>query len=101
MPAKATNRKISGALLQETLTGQSVLPQVDTALGLSDERRLLLRSVAEYLYLAADFEKLAADAEQPSLRRRYADVAACYRLLAAQRERLITQGCDIPTLSQP
>jgi hypothetical protein len=51
-----------------------------------------VRSVAEYLGKAAEFEALAAAADIDVLRKRYADIAACYRLLAKDREWLISTG---------
>jgi hypothetical protein len=51
-----------------------------------------VRSVAEYLERAAEFEKLAGSASLEALRKRYADIAACYRLLAKERELLINTG---------
>lgn len=50
------------------------------------------RSVAEYLAKAAEFDQLAGSASEPPLQKRYADVAECYRLLASERRRLITNG---------
>jgi hypothetical protein len=54
--------------------------------------RAKVRSVAEYLKMAAEFEALAAAATVDVLRKRYDDIAACYRLLAKDRERLIATG---------
>jgi hypothetical protein len=51
-----------------------------------------VRSVAEYLEKAAEFEALAATATVDVLRKRYGDIAACYRLLAKEREWLISTG---------
>lgn len=51
-----------------------------------------LRSVAEYLERAAEFEVMAASTGVDVLRKRYADIAACYRLLAKDREWLIGTG---------
>jgi hypothetical protein len=51
-----------------------------------------MRSVAEYLERAAEFEALAASAIVDVLRKRYGDIAACYRLLAKEREWLIGTG---------
>jgi hypothetical protein len=48
-----------------------------------------MRSVKEYLERAAEFEAMAAVAENEALMVRYADIAAFYRLLASDRERLI------------
>jgi hypothetical protein len=51
-----------------------------------------VRSVAEYLQRAAEFEALAAEASIEPLKKRYSDIATCYRLLAKERERLIGTG---------
>lgn len=51
-----------------------------------------MRTVAEYLERAAEFEALAATAGVDVLRKRYGDIAACYRLLAREREWLIGTG---------
>ena len=51
-----------------------------------------MRSVAEYLERAAEFEALAATATVDVLKKRYGDIAACYRLLAKEREWLIGTG---------
>jgi hypothetical protein len=51
-----------------------------------------VRSIAEYLERAAEFEELAAKATIDVLRKRYGDIAACYRLLAKEREWLIGTG---------
>jgi hypothetical protein len=50
-----------------------------------------MSGVAEYLGKAIGFEALAACAGDPSLKRRYADLAGCYRLLAEERLRLATE----------
>jgi hypothetical protein len=51
-----------------------------------------VRSVAEYLERAAEFEQMAASTSVDVLRKRYSDIAACYRLLAKEREWLISTG---------
>ena len=51
-----------------------------------------MRSVAEYLERAAEFERMAASVNVDVLKKRYADIAACYRLLAKDREWLIGTG---------
>jgi hypothetical protein len=51
-----------------------------------------MRSVAEYLARAAEFDDLARSTSEPSLQKRYTDMAECYRLLAEERQRLITEG---------
>jgi len=57
-----------------------------------------MRSVAEYLSRAAAFDDLARSTSEPSLQKRYSDVAECYRLLAEERQRLITEGTIEPEL---
>jgi len=51
-----------------------------------------VRSVAEYLKRAAEFEALAAEASIKPLKKRYDDISACYRLLAKDLQRLISTG---------
>ncbi len=51
-----------------------------------------MRSVAEYLEKAAEFDELARSASESALKKRYADVAESYRLLATVRQRLIEAG---------
>jgi hypothetical protein len=51
-----------------------------------------VRSVADYLERAAEFEALAAATSIEALKKRYADIAACYRLLARDRQWLISTG---------
>jgi hypothetical protein len=51
-----------------------------------------MRSVGEYLARAAAFDELAKSTSEPSLQKRYADLADCYRLLADERKRLIAEG---------
>jgi hypothetical protein len=51
-----------------------------------------MRNVAEYLGKAAEFDELARSTTEPALKKRYADVAECYRLLASERQRLIATG---------
>ena len=51
-----------------------------------------MRSVADYLLKATEFDALASKAPEPSLKKRYADLAECYRLLARERERLVIEG---------
>ena len=51
-----------------------------------------MRTVTEYLLKAAEFEGLATAAPDRSLKKRYADLAECYRLLAQERERLVMNG---------
>jgi hypothetical protein len=52
-----------------------------------------MRTVAEYMAKAVEFDALAARTDTPlPLRKRYTDMAECYRLLAQERERLVAQG---------
>jgi hypothetical protein len=51
-----------------------------------------MRSVAEYLEKAAEFDELARSTSEPVLKKRYADVAESYRLLAIVLQRLIETG---------
>jgi hypothetical protein len=51
-----------------------------------------MRSVAEYFGKAAEFDELARAATESGLKKRYADVAECYRLLASERQQLIAKG---------
>jgi hypothetical protein len=59
-----------------------------------------MRSVAEYLAKAAEFDELARSTSEQALRKRYSDIAECYRLLASERQRLIESGeikSDVPS----
>jgi hypothetical protein len=51
-----------------------------------------VRSVADYLARAAEFDELADSASEPTLKERYTDIAECYRLLARDRQRLVETG---------
>ena len=51
-----------------------------------------MRNVAEYQAKAAEFDALAASATDAALKKRYADLAECCRLLASDRQRLIDEG---------
>ena len=55
-----------------------------------------MRSVTEYLLKALELDGLAAAAPEEAFRKRYADLAECYRRLAAERERLIGEGTIRP-----
>jgi hypothetical protein len=55
-----------------------------------------MRSVAEYLEKAAEFDELARATSEPTLKKRYADVSESYRLLAIVRRRLIETGALKP-----
>lgn len=51
-----------------------------------------MRNVAKYLERAGEFDKLTNEVADPVLKRRYADIAECYRLLADDLRRLIATG---------
>ena len=51
-----------------------------------------MRTVAEYVAKAEEFDALARAAKLQGLRRRYTDLAECYRLLAKEREQLVSDG---------
>jgi hypothetical protein len=55
-----------------------------------------MRSVAEYLENAADFDQLARSTNEPALKTAYAHVAECHRLLASEWQRLIETGALKP-----
>jgi hypothetical protein len=54
--------------------------------------REYMRTVADYIIKAVEFDDLARTANQPGLKKRYTDLAECYRLLANERERLVAEG---------
>ena len=51
----------------------------------------VVRSVAEYLARAIEFDDMANATRVPALQKRYSDIADCYRLLARERQRLIDE----------
>jgi hypothetical protein len=51
-----------------------------------------MRTVTEYIAKAVEFDGLARAASEPILKKRYADLAESYRLLAKERERLVACG---------
>jgi hypothetical protein len=51
-----------------------------------------MRSVAEYLHKAVEFDAMAGATTNSSLKKRYVEIAECYRLLAEERKRLVAQG---------
>jgi hypothetical protein len=51
-----------------------------------------MRSVQDYLEKAEEFARMAARTQIPALKKRYGDLAECYRLLAEDRKRLIEVG---------
>ena len=60
-----------------------------------------MRSTDDYLDKAAQFHSLAVLTTEPTLKKRYADLADCYRLLAGDRKRLIAEGAIEPDWDQP
>jgi hypothetical protein len=55
-----------------------------------------MRIVAENLEKAAEFDELARSTTEPALKKRYADLAESYSLLAIVRRRLIETGAPKP-----
>jgi hypothetical protein len=55
-----------------------------------------MRTVAEYRAKAEEFKALADETITPALKKRYADMAHCYELLAEERERLVKAG-ELPS----
>lgn len=51
-----------------------------------------MRRVAEYLDEGARLYALSLAISEPILKKRYADLAECYRLLAMDLQRLIREG---------
>lgn len=51
-----------------------------------------MRSVAEYLEKAGEYAKLAEGTREPTLKKRYSDLAESYRVLAQEREGHIGDG---------
>jgi len=51
-----------------------------------------MRTNAEYLDRGAEFHRLARNTSEPTLKKRYAELADSYYLLVADRQRLITEG---------
>jgi hypothetical protein len=51
-----------------------------------------MMSTDEYLAKAAEFDRLTVDAYDPTLKKRYADLAESYRFLAKERQRLLAEG---------
>jgi hypothetical protein len=55
-----------------------------------------MRTVEQYLEKAVEFEAFAATSSNEAMRKRFSDIAACYRLLAEERKRLIATGVIPP-----
>jgi hypothetical protein len=55
-----------------------------------------MRSVAEYLETAAEFDELARLTSEPALKTSYAHLAECYRLLVSELQRLDQTGAIKP-----
>jgi hypothetical protein len=51
-----------------------------------------MRTVEQYLEKTVDFDAFSATSSNEIMRKRFADIAACYRLLARDRERLVAMG---------
>lgn len=51
-----------------------------------------MRTVNEYLAKVDEFDRMEESAPDHSLKRRYMDLAKCYRLLADERKRLVAEG---------
>lgn len=51
-----------------------------------------MRTVAEYVAKVAEFRACAERATDPTLRKRYADMAASYQIMADERLRMIAAG---------
>lgn len=51
-----------------------------------------MRSVIEYLKLAEQYDADAQAQTEPGLKKRFADIAECYRLLAEERQKLVAAG---------
>ena len=49
-----------------------------------------MRTVAEYVAKVAEFKAQAERTADPSLKKRYADMAASYQIMADERLRMIT-----------
>jgi hypothetical protein len=60
-----------------------------------------MRPVVEYEARARKFDTLANGAQDPVLRKRYADIAACYRLLAADDRRLTEEEIPLENPGRP
>jgi hypothetical protein len=58
----------------------------------SKRRGDAMRSVEQYLEKATEFEAFAATSSSECMQKRFTDIAACYRLLARDRERLVATG---------
>jgi hypothetical protein len=51
-----------------------------------------MKTAAEYMAQAFEFERMANTAREPVFKKRYADLAECYRLLAKEREAIKRQA---------
>jgi hypothetical protein len=51
-----------------------------------------VRTVTEYLLKAVEFDGLAQTAPDEAFKKRYADLAECYRMLAEERKQLMASG---------
>jgi hypothetical protein len=55
-----------------------------------------VRTVTEYLLKAVEFDDLAEAAPNSQFKKRYADLAECYRLLAEERKQQIATVTVLP-----
>ena len=55
----------------------------------------------QYLDMALEFEALAAATADETMQKRYVDIAAGYRLLARERERLIASDATTQQVIDP
>src|SRR4051812_50148825 len=76
---------------EAVLAGALVLRRLPVA-DILDWNADLTRRVAEYLHEGARFYALSLGTSDLTLKKRYADMAECYRLLAADLERLMKEG---------
>jgi hypothetical protein len=76
---------------EAALAGALVLRRLRVA-DILDWNADLTRRVAEYLDEGARFYALSLGTSDLTLKKRYADMAECYRLLAADLQRLMKDG---------
>ena len=53
-----------------------------------------MRTVSEYLLKAVECDQVAKTAPEDALKKRYADLAECYRMLAEERKQLVESSTD-------
>ena len=59
-----------------------------------------MRKLNQYLVKSISFERLAEITDAPHLKKRYADMAAAYRIMANERKRMIADGTLSPEDSE-